>query len=104
MAGAGNPNVYQQSAGAYQGALGGTAAAMGGPNIGAFMNPYSQAVTGQTMQDLERQRQMAGQDTAAAAQAAGAFGGSRHGVADALTNEAFARQGADVCEPQSAGF
>jgi len=96
MSGAGNPNVYQQSAGAYQGALGGTAQAMGGPDIGAFMNPYTQAVASQTMGDLERQRQMAGQNTAAQAQAAGAFGGSRHGVADALTNEAFARQGAQA--------
>lgn len=102
MAGAGNPqqaaqpNVYGQSAGAYQGALGATGAAMAGPQIGRFMNPYTQMVTGNTLQDLERQRQMQTNTLGAQAQAAGAFGGSRHGVAEALTNEAFARQGAQT--------
>ena len=102
MAGAGNPqqaaqpNVYGQSAGAYQGALGATGAAMAGPQIGRFMNPYTQMVTGNTLQDLERQRQMQTNTLGAQAQAAGAFGGSRQGVAEALTNEAFARQGAQT--------
>lgn len=92
------PNVYNQAAGAYQGALGGTAgAAMGqGPNIDQFMNPYTSAVTGRALSDLERQRQMAINTTGAQATQAGAFGGSRHGVAEALTNEAFANQGANT--------
>jgi hypothetical protein len=98
MAPAGQPNVFQQSAGAYNTALGGTqGAAMGqGPNIGQFMNPYQQMVTGQTMQDLERQRQMQMNTLGQQASQAGAFGGSRHGVAEALTNEGFARQGAQA--------
>ena len=102
MAGAGNtqvatPNgVYGQSAGAYNTALAGTGAAMAGPQVGQFMNPYTQMVTGQTMRDMERQRQMQVQDIGASAQRAGAFGGSRHGVAEALTNEGFARQGAQA--------
>ena len=96
LAATGGPNIYNQSANAYQGALTGTQNAMGGPNIGAFMNPYTSMVTGQTLGDLERQRQMAINTTGAQASAAGAFGGSRHGVADALTNEAFARQGAQT--------
>lgn len=101
MAGAANPaatqpNVYQQSAGAYNAALAGTGAAAAGPNIGRFMNPYTNMVTGQTLQDLERQRQMAINTTGQQAQQAGAFGGSRQGVAEALTNEAFARQGAQT--------
>lgn len=90
------PNVYQQSAGAYQGALGATGAAMSGPQIGRFMNPFTQAVTSQTLQDLESQRQTQAMNTAAQAQRAGAFGGSRHGVADALTNEAYAKQAAQT--------
>jgi hypothetical protein len=53
-------------------------------------------VTGQTLADLERQRQMQQNQIAAQASRAGAFGGSRHGVAEALTNEAFARQGAQT--------
>ena len=102
MAGAGNPqqaaqpNVYGQSAGAYQGALGATGAAMAGPQIGRFMNPYTQMVTNTALGDLERQRQMQMNTLGAQAQTAGAFGGSRHGVAEALTNEAFARQGAQT--------
>lgn len=101
MAGAANPqqtqpNVYGQSAGAYNAALAGTGAAMAGPQIGRFMNPYTSMVTGQTLQDLERQRQMAVNTTGQQATQAGAFGGSRHGVAEALTNEGFARQGAQA--------
>jgi hypothetical protein len=101
MAGAANPgmaqpNVYQQSSGAYNAALSGTGAAAAGPNIGQFMNPYTSMVTGQTLQDLERQRQMAINTTGQQATQAGAFGGSRQGVAEALTNEAFARQGAQT--------
>lgn len=106
MAGAGNPgavqtpqgNVFNQSATLFN-------QAAAGPNIGQFMNPYTSMVTGSTLADLERQRQMAQRTTGAQATAAGAFGGSRHGVADALTNEAFARQGAQTLgNLQSQGF
>ena len=69
---------------------------MAGPNIGQFMNPYTGMVTGQALSDLERQRQMQQNTIGAQASQAGAFGGSRHGVAEALTNEAFARQGAQT--------
>jgi hypothetical protein len=69
---------------------------MAGPNVGAFMNPYTSMVTGTALNDLERQRQMATNTTGAQASQAGAFGGSRHGVADALTNEGFARQGSQM--------
>jgi len=101
----GAPNVYQQSAGAYNAALAGTGAAAAGPNIGRFMNPYTNMVTGQTLQDLERQRQMAINTTGQQATQAGAFGGSRHGVAEALTNEGFARQGAQTfANLQQQGF
>lgn len=105
MANAGNPanvqapaqpSVYNQSAGAYNAALGQTAQAAQGPNIGQFMNPYTSMVTGNAMNDLERQRQMATNTMDAQAGAAGAFGGSRHGVANAMTNEGFARQGANM--------
>jgi len=92
----GNFNVNQAAAGGLQQAMRGTQAAMAGPNIGQFMNPYTNMVTGQTLDSLERQRQMQANTTGAQASAAGAFGGSRHGVADALTNEAFARQGAQT--------
>lgn len=92
----GNFNVNQAAAGGLQQAMQGTQQAMAGPNIGQFMNPYTSMVTGQTLTDLERQRQMAVNTTGAQATQAGAFGGSRHGVAEALTNEGFARQGAQT--------
>jgi len=92
----GDFNVNQAAAGGLQQAMQGTQQAMAGPNIGQFANPYTQMVTGNTLNDLERQRQMTANTTGAQASAAGAFGGSRHGVADALTNEAYARQGAQT--------
>jgi hypothetical protein len=92
----GQPNVFDQSSGAYNAALGGTQQAMAGPNIGAFMNPYPNMVTGQALGDLERQRQMATNTMDAQAGQAGAFGGSRHGIAQGATNEGFARQGANM--------
>jgi hypothetical protein len=101
MAGAGNPNqvgtpnVYQQSAGALQGALGGTANAMMGPNSGAFANPYQGQVINAAMGDINRQQQQSLNQLGAAASRAGAFGGSRHGVAEAQTLGEFGRQAGD---------
>ena len=88
-AGGAMPNVYNTASNLYN-------QAAAGPNIGQFMNPYTGMVTATTMQDLERQRQMQMNDIGAQATRANAFGGSRQGVAEALTNEAFARQGANT--------
>ena len=89
-------NVNQAAAGGLQQAFQGTQQAMQGPNIGQFMNPYTKQVTQNTLTDLERQRQMQMNTLGAQASNAKAFGGSRHGVAEALTNEGFARQGAQT--------
>jgi len=86
----GGQSVYNQSAGAYSGALQGTQNAMAGPNIGQFANPFIGQVFNQSLQGLDRGRQMAMNDIGAQATRAGAFGGSRHGVAEAETNRAFA--------------
>ena len=83
------PNVYNTASNLYN-------QAAAGPNINQFMNPYSGMVTATTLQDLERQRQMQMNDIGAQATRAGAFGGSRHGVAEALTNQGFAQQGANT--------
>ena len=83
------PNVYTTASNLYN-------QAAAGPNINQFFNPYSGMVTATTLQDLERQRQMQLNDIGAQAGRANAFGGSRQGVAEALTNEAFARQGANT--------
>lgn len=83
------PNVYTTASNVYN-------QAAAGPNINQFMNPYSGMVTATTLQDLERQRQMQLNDIGAQATRAGAFGGSRHGVAEALTNQGFGQQGANT--------
>jgi hypothetical protein len=46
----------------------------------AFMNPYQQAVTEQSLRDIRRQADIAGQSQAAQAVRTGAFGGTREGV------------------------
>lgn len=105
MANAGQGGVYDQSASAMQGAVTGTQNAMAGPDMAQFQNPYQSQVTDQTLADLERQRQMQMNTLGAQAGAAGAFGGSRHGVAESLTNEGFARTGADtLANLNSQGF
>ena len=73
-----------------------TAGTFPGVDISQYMNPYTQEVIDRSLADIERQRLMQQQQTSAQAQAAGAFGGSRQGVAQALTNEAFARQAAQT--------
>jgi hypothetical protein len=65
-------------------------------NTQQFMNPYTDQVINQSMADLERQRQTQINATGAAASQAGAFGGSRHGVAEAQTNLGFGQQGAQM--------
>lgn len=63
-------------------------------NIQDYMNPYQQAVIDTTLQDIERSRMLGAQQGAASAIKAKAFGGSRHGVAEAETNRAALEQAA----------
>ncbi len=71
-------------------------------NIQAYMNPYTQAVTERTLQDLERSRQLEQVKTSAQATAAKAFGGSRQGVAEAETNRAYGENAARLLAQQNA--
>lgn len=71
-------------------------------NIQQYMNPYTQAVTNQSLADLERSRQLEQQRTAAQATAARAFGGSRQGVAEAETNRAYGENAARLIAQQNA--
>jgi len=64
--------------------------------MAAYQNPYTQQVIDQSMSDLDRQRQMQQRTTGAQATAAGAFGGSRHGIAEAETNRAYAEKGGQL--------
>lgn len=103
-ASAGRASLYDPSAA--MGMLGNTASASGvnAGDIGRvgladldrsaiqqFFNPFEDTAVQSAIGDYEIARQRQGLNDAAAASAAHAFGGSRHGVADALTNEAFQR-------------
>ena len=66
--------------------------ATGQGNIASYMNPYTQLVRENALADLESSRQAAIRQTGERAAQARAFGGSRQGVAEALTNLGFAKQ------------
>jgi len=65
-------------------------------SIGSYMNPYTSMVRENALGDLESARRAAIQQTGERANAARAFGGSRQGVAEALTNQGFAKQAATL--------
>jgi len=93
-------NVNQAASTGLQSALGATQAAVAAPlNVGAYMNPYTQNVIDTTQADIERQRQMAINNMGAAATRANAFGGSRQGVAEGVTNAEFGRVAGNLIAP-----
>jgi hypothetical protein len=65
-------------------------------SIASYMNPYTEAVRTNALADLESARRSAIAQTGERATAARAFGGSRQGVAEALTNQGFAKQAATL--------
>jgi hypothetical protein len=87
------PSVFNQAAGAYNTAL-------QGPNIGQFMNPYTSEVIGRTGSDLMRQSQIQQNTLGAQATQAGAFGGSRHGVAEGTMMGDYGRAFGDIAAQQ----
>lgn len=66
----------------------------GAADIQQFFNPYEEQVVQGALGDIERSRQMQDVTDRARAVQARAFGGSRQGVQEALTNEAALRQSA----------
>ena len=77
----------------------------GAADIAAFQNPYEDQVVQQSLQDIERSRQMQALQDANKATAAKAFGGSRYGVQSALTNEAALQEAARTAgQLRSAGY
>lgn len=70
---------------------------MSGPgSIASYMNPYTSQVRENALGDLESARRAAVQQTGERAMQARAFGGSRQGVAEGITNTGFARQAATL--------
>jgi hypothetical protein len=77
----------------------------GAQNMSQYMNPFQQDVIDASLMDIDRARQMQLQQGSAQAQRAGAFGGSRQGVAQALTNEAALREaGRTSAQLRAQGF
>ena len=86
---------------ATQGALTSFAAPqLSSANLSAYINPYTQNVIDRGQMDIERQRQMASNALGAEATAAGAFGGSRQGVAEGVLAGEAARAAADLSATQ----
>ena len=110
-------NPYTMASGALQGAMASTAANMGyrpmqvqatgynaamqrGPQtaaagMGAYQNPYEQAVVDKTLSDVGAASQLGMNQLGAQATAARAFGGSRHGIAEAEMMKGFQQQALD---------
>ena len=57
-----------------------------------YFSPFEQQVVNTSLNDLEQARQRAVQQTGQQAMASKAFGGSRHGVAQALTSGEYGKQ------------
>lgn len=101
MAGGANPNMIQAAANPYtqasmaqQGAL----ATYANPAARAqqMMNPYQQNVVNKTLRDVGGAAQIGLNTLDAQAQQAGAFGGSRHGVAMAEAAKGYQQQALDA--------
>lgn len=71
------------------------AGSLAGHDLSAYLNPYLDSVAGDFLSGLDRSRAMAVNNQAGDLTKQGAWGGSRHGVADSLTNEAYARQASE---------
>ena len=82
-----------------------TAGQRAGTDLSAYTNPYESQVVQQSMADLDRARQIQQMQQNARMGAAGAFGGSRHGIAQAESNRAFYdRAGALAGQLRQQGF
>jgi len=74
-------------------------------DVSAFMNPYQQNVIDASLRTLGGAQEMSLNKQGAQASAAGAFGGSRHGVAEAETRKAYGQQASDLVSNQmQAGY
>jgi len=68
----------------------------GAQGMDQYFNPYQQQVVQQSLQDLDRFRMGTAGQAADAAAAAGAFGGSRHGIVEAGVNRDFAAEAGNL--------
>lgn len=71
------------------------AGSLPGTNLDAYTNPWMDEVAHDYLSGLDRSRAMAINSQAGDLTRHGAWGGSRHGVADSLTNKFYARQASE---------
>ncbi len=99
--------AYGQAAGVQQGLTGFDPSSMGAQgqvdvnqlattDLGAYMSPYTQNVINRSLETLGGAQEQALNKLGAQATAAKAFGGSRQGIAEAATREAYGKQAADL--------
>lgn len=82
-----------------------TAGQLSETDLNPYMNPYTQNVIDAVVADLERARQGIISNTQGVATRSGAYGGSRHGIADSETNTGFLRDvGSLVANLQNQNF
>ena len=107
-------NINTQAAMGLTGANIGTAQGMayqpmvgqvGQANMGQYMNPFDQQVIGGLAQDTSRMMQTGANQLGGAATAAGAFGGSRHGIAQGqMMSDAMRNFGQQAGQLRQQGF
>ena len=85
-----NPTM-QSSVGNQQG-FGYNAGQLAGSDLSAYENPYEDQVVQNTLRDIGSAQEMSLNQMGAQATQANAFGGSRHGIAEAETRKNFADQ------------
>lgn len=68
--------------------------------INARINPYTEAVTDNILRDYTKQRDISGKQVQDQARAAGAFGGSRHGVAQGMFDQETSKGVSDIVTGQ----
>jgi hypothetical protein len=88
-------NPFTQASAAQQAALGRTAMGMGqtaAMGMGAYQNPYENQVVQAAMQDVGQQAAMGLNQLRSNATQAGAFGGARHGIAEAEAMKGYQQQ------------
>lgn len=84
--------AYKQASGLFSKAAGG----INSMDRAAYTNPFNTEVLDRSLADLERQRQIAIRDNSDAEQRAGAFGGSRHGVTEAILDAEANKNAGDL--------
>jgi hypothetical protein len=72
------------------------AGSVGGTNLQGYMNPWTDQVTRNALGNLDQQRQSVQMQNADQAAKAKAFGGSRHALLEAQTNQGFSKAAGDL--------